>query len=84
VGTGLGARLARALSYSTIIIGVAKSPLHVADRFTAIVRGRSAKPLFVSALGCPLDVAGQWIRGMHGPHRIPTMSRLADQCARGA
>jgi deoxyribonuclease V len=76
--------LAEALGYSTVIIGVAKSPLHIADRFVAIVRGRSVKPLFVSALGCPLDDAARAIGGMHGPHRIPTMLRLADRYARGA
>jgi deoxyribonuclease V len=84
VGKGLGVHLAEALGYSTVIIGVAKSPLHIADRFVAIVRGRSVKPLFVSALGCPLDDAARAIGGMHGPHRIPTMLRLADRYARGA
>lgn len=84
VGTGLGARLAQALSYSTVIIGVAKSPLRIADRFTAIIRGRSSKPLFVSALGCPLEDAAREVQGMHGRYRIPTILRLADRCARGA
>ena len=83
VGKGLGVHLAEALPYSPIIIGVAKSPLRVADRFVPILRGRSAKPLFVSASGCPLADAARWVRQMHGPHRIPTMLRLADRCARG-
>jgi deoxyribonuclease V len=84
VGKGLGVHLAEALSYSPIIIGVAKNPLRVADRFRSIRRGRSAKPLFVSALGCPLDHAARAVLGMHGPHRIPTLLGLADRCARGA
>ena len=84
VGKGLGLHLAEALAYSPVIIGVAKTPLQVADRFVPIRRGRSANPLFVSALGCPLDDAARAIQGMHGPYRIPTIFRLADQHARGA
>lgn len=84
VGKGLGAHLAEAYSNSSVIIGVAKNPLRVADRYLAILRGRSRKPLFVSALGCSLEDAARWIREMHGPHRIPTLLRLADRCARGA
>jgi deoxyribonuclease V len=84
VGKGLGEHLAHALSYSPVVIGVAKNRLRVAQRLVPIIRGRSAKPLYVSAVGCSLDRAASWIRDMHGPHRIPTMLRLADQCARGA
>jgi len=84
VGLGLGVHLARALGSSSVIVGVAKNALQVAEGFVSIVRGRSTKPLFVSALGCPLDRAARWIRDMHGPHRIPTMLKLADRHARGA
>ena len=84
LGLGLGTHLARALEFSSMIIGVAKNPLRSADRFVPVARGRSAKPLFVSALGCPLEDAARWVREMHGPHRIPTILRLADQHARGA
>jgi deoxyribonuclease V len=84
VGKGLGVHLAESLGYSPVIIGVAKNPLQMAERFVPITRGRSAKPLFVSAVGCSLDYAARSIQGMHGPHRIPTILKLADQHARSA
>ena len=84
VGKGLGAYLHEALPYPAVVIGVAKNPLKIADRFIHVLRGRSHKPLYVSAIGCPLDQAAQAIRAMHGPHRLPTMLRLADQHASAA
>ena len=84
VGKGLGVHLFEALPYSPVIVGVAKSPLRAAERFVPILRGRSARPLFISALGCPLDGAARLVRSMHGPYRIPTILRLVDRSARGA
>jgi deoxyribonuclease V len=83
-GPGLGVHLAEALGYPSAIVGVAKSPLRLAQRFVPVMRGRSVKPLFVSALGCPLERAARWVRDMHGPYRIPTLLKLADRHARGA
>jgi deoxyribonuclease V len=79
---GLGAHLHETLPYEAVIVGVAKNPLAVADRFEAVYRGRSAKPLFVSAIGWELKDAAAAIAGMHGPYRIPTLLRLADRTAR--
>ncbi|HOC43172.1 MAG TPA: endonuclease V [Thermoanaerobaculales bacterium] len=79
---GLGARLYEALPYRAVVIGVAKSPLAIADRFVPIHRGRSAKPLYVSAIGCQAAAAARLVAAMHGPHRIPTLLRLADHHAR--
>ena len=81
---GLGAHLQTSLPYATAVIGVAKNPLAVADRFVAITRGRSVKPLFVSAIGCGLTEATAAIAAMHGPFRIPTLLRKADRLAREA
>lgn len=81
-GKGLGARLYEALAYSPAVVGVAKNPLKIADRFVPICRGRSKKPLFVSAIGWQEDRAAQCVLNMHGPHRIPEMLRLADHYAR--
>ncbi|HNS89267.1 MAG TPA: hypothetical protein PLT33_07985 [Deltaproteobacteria bacterium] len=48
----------------------------------AIHRGRSRKPLYVSAVGCTLDHAAQSILSMYGPYRIPALLKLADRHAR--
>lgn len=79
----LGAHLHEALPHPVAIIGVAKNPLSMADGFEAVLRGRSAKPLFVSAVGWRLEDAANTITAMHGPFRIPTLLRLADRIARG-
>lgn len=81
-GKGLGAHLFDTLSYSPAVVGVAKNPLDIADRFVQINRGCSRRPLFVSALGCRPEQAAVWIKYMHGPYRIPTLLRLADQVGR--
>lgn len=82
VGKGLGRHLAEALGYPATVVGVAKTPLMVATRFVPVLRGRSSKPLFVSAIGCPLGKAQEWIRDMHGPYRVPTLLKIVDQHAR--
>jgi deoxyribonuclease V len=83
-GKGLGRHLWERLCGSCRVIGVAKSPFPAADRFLAVRRGRSRRPLFVSAAGMATEAAVARIEGMHGRHRIPTLIRLADQAARGA
>jgi deoxyribonuclease V len=81
-GKGLGARLFEALPYRTVVIGVAKSPLAIAGPCVPILRGRSHKALFVSAIGFPALRAARLVSSMHGPYRIPTLLRLADRHAR--
>lgn len=82
-GKGLGAHLFDALASKATIIGVAKNPLITAHRFLAVRRGRSEKPLYVSAIGCSLSEAAHIVVSMHGPHRIPTLIKIADRHARG-
>ncbi|MBS3809831.1 MAG: hypothetical protein KGY38_06745 [Desulfobacterales bacterium] len=81
-GKGLGAWLFESLPYSPAVVGVAKNPLKIADRFVPIQRGRSKKPLFISAIGWQADQAVQYILTMHGPYRIPTLIKIADRQAR--
>ena len=81
---GLGVHLAEAMNYGPAIIGVAKNPLRVADRYVPIIRGRSRKPLYISAINFPLPLAAKRIAGMHGSNRIPTLIGAADRlCRRG-
>ena len=82
VGKGLGIHLSEALPHTPIVIGVAKNPLTVAEKYVSIHRGKSENRLFVSAIGCPVDRAAKFVLCMHGPYRIPTLLKLADQHAR--
>jgi deoxyribonuclease V len=81
---GLGAHLWKALEERGAVIGVAKSPLRgLSPEALAITRGRSRRPLYISAAGMPVAVAAEWIRGMHGKTRIPTLLGRVDRLARG-
>ena len=83
---GLGAHLYYALGRACAVVGVAKtafagvcgSPL-----VAQVMRGTSAKPLYVTSAGIELERAAQAVQAMHGAHRIPTALRLADRLARG-
>lgn len=79
---GLGAHLHAALGGKTPIIGVAKTPFKHDDWSQRVHRGRSRTPLYVSAVGMDPSRAADAIRSMHGPHRMPTLLKLADQVAR--
>ena len=79
---GLGKRLFDALQGVTPVVGVAKTPFHGAAPLREVRRGESAKPLFISTQGLDLDVAAEAIARMHGPWRLPTLLKRADQLSR--
>ncbi len=90
---GLGARLFDALERQVPIIGLAKSPLahwepgESDDNDLAPVevrRGKSKRPLYVSAAGMARDKAEALVRSMHGDSRLPTLVKAADKAARRA
>lgn len=64
------------------VIGVAKSAFAGASA-VPVVRGESARPLFVTAIGIDAALAAEHVRGMHGAFRIPTLIKRADSLARG-
>ena len=78
---GLGAKLYEALDGAVPVIGVAKNPFAGTDA-VPVYRGRSRRPLFVTATGMAQQEAAQHIQRMHGPYRIPTMLREADRLCR--
>ena len=80
---GLGARLYEALDHKVAIVGVAKSSYHGAVNAKEIYRGRSRRPLFITAAGIELWKAAQCVANMSGPFRIPNMIKRVDQIARG-
>ncbi|MGO9566813.1 MAG: endonuclease V [Desulfomonilaceae bacterium] len=79
---GLGAHLYRALDEKVPVIGVAKSMFRGATNAQAVLRGRSKRPLYVTAAGMDPVVAAKLVKGMHGPHRIPTLLKRADELCR--
>ena len=80
---GLGAHLHEALGRQVAVIGVAKTKFVRAEPVELVLRGRSRSSLYVTAAGMDLAEAASHIRAMHGPYRIPTLLKRADQLSRG-
>jgi deoxyribonuclease V len=64
------------------VIGVAKSRFRTATHAVPVVRGSSARPLFVTAAGMPAAAAADLVRRMAGRYRLPDALRRADTLAR--
>jgi deoxyribonuclease V len=64
------------------VIGVAKTAFAAAESID-VLRGTSARPLHVTAIGIDAVLAANRVREMHGEHRIPTLVGRADALARG-
>jgi deoxyribonuclease V len=79
---GLGAILFAALDGKIPVIGAAKTRFRDDTWSVPVLRGKSGRPLFVTAAGMPPHEAAEAIRTMHGEHRIPTMLNRADNAAR--
>jgi len=80
---GLGGHLFEALGRRVPVIGVAKRALPGASLAVPVLRGRSSRPLYVTAAGLDVGVAAERVRSMHGPHRIPTLLGRVDRLSRG-
>ena len=79
---GLGAYLYRKLGETVPVIGVAKSRFRNEAFSCRVFRGRSLRPLYVTAAGMNQQEAADHILVMHGPHRIPTVIKKADRLCR--
>lgn len=78
---GLGKILFDELGQTTPVIGVAKNPYEGLDA-QQLVRGDSAKPLFVTAAGIDETQATNHIATMGGGFRVPALLRRVDQLSR--
>jgi deoxyribonuclease V len=81
---GLGARLHEA-SGKTPVVGFAKTKfrsLEGSPLMELVYRGRSANPLYVTAVGIDLPIAASALARMHGEYRIPDILRATDHLAR--
>ncbi|TCM69764.1 endonuclease V [Acinetobacter calcoaceticus] len=79
---GLGHYLWEALGQKVPIIGVAKNFFKGTPKACEMLRGKSIKPLYVTAIGIEQSVALQSIQSMFGQHRIPNLLKRVDQMSR--
>ena len=79
---GLGMYLYERLNGKVAVIGVAKSAYKDTPAITALWRGRSKRPLYVTAIGIEETVARQAIQQMHGQDRLPTLLKQVDRLCR--
>jgi deoxyribonuclease V len=77
---GLGARARD--EFGVPVIGVAKSAFRTATHAIAVLRGASARPLYVTATGMPRTDAADLVRQMAGQHRLPDALHRVDSLAR--
>ena len=64
------------------VIGVAKSAFRTATHAIPVLRGASARPLYVTAAGMPRTDAADLVGHMAGRYRMPDALRRADTLAR--
>ena len=81
---GLGGHLFEALERRVPVIGVAKTEFLSATAARQVKRGGSGRPLHVTAAGINVDEAACFIEQMHGPFRLPTLLKRADQLCRNS
>lgn len=79
---GLGARLHASLDQPITIIGVAKNRYQQSEHASELLRGGSARPLFVTAIGIDYESAARLVGSMAGEFRIPTLIKAADRLSR--
>lgn len=78
---GLGHHLYEALDRRVPVVGVAKSRFH-GGFATEVLRGDTTRPLYVTAIGLPVEQATAHVRDMHGPYRLPTLLKRVDVLTR--
>ena len=76
---GLGMHLWEMLEQKVIVIGVAKSPFKNTPISCELPRGKSTKPLYVTAAGITQERAKLLIRSMRGSDRIPDLLKHVDR-----
>lgn len=76
---GLGGHLYEALDKEIPIIGVAKKRFYNNEKnVVEVLRGKSIKPLYISAINFDLEEAGSKVTQMAGDYRFPEMLKILD------
>lgn len=79
---GLGHFLNRSLNSNAVIVGVAKNRYRDTRHAAELLRGRSTRPLFITAIGADYHTASQHIASMAGEFRVPTLLKAVDRLSR--
>jgi deoxyribonuclease V len=77
---GLGAHAHE--RFGVPIIGVAKTSFRGATHAVEVLRGDSARALYVTAAGMNVQVAADLVRNMAGRHRTPDALKRVDRLSR--
>jgi deoxyribonuclease V len=84
---GLGAHLHSALGGRVAVVGVAKTrwrggidqkAIDPEHRTIAVSRGGSNRPLYITSEGMNVVLAANYVAGMHGAFRIPTLVAMVN------
>jgi deoxyribonuclease V len=78
---GLGAYVHA--EFGVPVIGVAKTSFRTATHAALVLRGRSGRPLHVTAAGMTIADAAHLVAAMAGSFRLPDALKRADRLARG-
>lgn len=84
LGTYFHRHLTDGVAPSAAVIGVAKNRFRGTTHAAEVLRGDSARPLFVTAVGLSYDDAADRIGQMDGEFRIPTLIKRVDRLCRDA
>ena len=77
---GLGAYVYESIQQQVPVIGVAKTNFHQNEQHVIpVLRGASANPLYVTAIGTDVQQAAEHIKTMHGEFRLPTVLKEMDR-----
>ena len=79
---GLGANLFFMLEKTCAVIGVAKTRYRDGTHAVPLFRGKSRRPLWITAAGMKPEDAASHVGRMHGDSRIPTLLQVTDSHAR--
>ncbi|NPA94948.1 MAG: endonuclease V [Thermodesulfobacteria bacterium] len=81
---GLGAYLFESLGSTTPVVGIAKNRFYTGQErhlFRKVYRGKSRRPLYVTAAGMGVEDAAQLVTRLAGPFRIPSPVKAAHSLA---
>jgi deoxyribonuclease V len=80
---GLGGYLYEALNRAVPVIGIAKTSYYSRPKnIVALKRGKSNRPLYITAIGMDVEKAARCLESMAGGYRIPKLLRQLDQLTR--